>query len=386
MLKLNKIYLAKILIGLFLFLPANAEFDIKTDTVILQDYLSGKILFEKEPDKHIYPASMTKIMTTLIVFELIKKGDLSLDDKFIISENAWRLAKSGYSSMFIMIDDEVSVENLLRGVIVASGNDACVALAEGIAGSEEEFAILMTSKAKEIGMENTNFSNSSGINDPDNYSTVRDILILSNYLIKTYPEFYKYYREKKFTWNRTGGDPITQGNRNPLLYKNLGADGIKTGYLTVEKYSLAASTFKNNRRLIAVASGFNTKNERSKESAKLLMWGMSNFDVVEISKKESEITELDVWLGKKRMVKVYTKNDIYKTIPKARKKYLKVTIDYNGPVKAPIKKDDILGKLKISYKDKIIDEHDLLAFENVKKLNIFSRLIRSINYLIWGDV
>ena len=386
MLKLNKIYLAKILIGLFLFLPANAEFDIKTDTVILQDYLSGKILFEKEPDKHIYPASMTKIMTTLIVFELIKKGDLSLDDKFLISENAWRLAKSGYSSMFIMIGDEVSVENLLRGVIVASGNDACVALAEGIAGSEEEFAILMTSKAKEIGMENTNFSNSSGINDPDNYSTVRDILILSNYLIKTYPEFYKYFREKEFTWNRTGGDPITQSNRNPLLYKNLGADGIKTGYLTVEKYSLAASTFKNNRRLIAVASGFNTKNERSKESAKLLMWGMSNFDVVEISKKESEITELDVWLGKKKMVKVYTKNDIYKTIPKARKKYLKVTIDYNGPVKAPIKKDDILGKLKISYKDKIIDEHDLLAFENVKKLNIFSRLIRSINYLIWGDV
>ena len=386
MLKLNKIYLAKILIGLFLFLPAKAEFDIKTDTAILQDYLSGKILFEKEPDKHIYPASMTKIMTTLIVFELIKKGDLSLDDKFIISENAWRLAKSGYSSMFIMIGDEVSVENLLRGVIVASGNDACVALAEGIAGSEEEFAILMTSKAKEIGMENTNFSNSSGINDPDNYSTVRDILILSNYLIKTYPEFYKYFREKEFTWNRTGGDPITQSNRNPLLYKNLGADGIKTGYLTVEKYSLAASTFKNNRRLIAVASGFNTKNERSKESAKLLMWGMSNFDVVEISKKESEITELDVWLGKKRMVKVYTKNDIYKTIPKARKKYLKVTIDYNGPVKAPIKKDDILGKLKISYKDKIIDEHDLLAFENVKKLNIFSRLIRSINYLIWGDV
>ena len=386
MLKLNKIYLAKILIGLFLFLPANAEFDIKTDTAILQDYLSGKILFEKEPDKHIYPASMTKIMTTLIVFELIKKGDLNLDDKFIVSENAWRLAKSGYSSMFIMIGDEVSVENLLRGVIVASGNDACVALAEGIAGSEEEFAILMTSKAKEIGMENTNFSNSSGINDPDNYSTVRDILILSNYLIKTYPEFYKYFREKKFTWNRTGGDPITQGNRNPLLYKNLGADGIKTGYLTVEKYSLAASTFKNNRRLIAVASGFNTKNERSKESAKLLMWGMTNFDVVEISKKESEITELDVWLGKKKMVKVYTKNDIYKTIPKARKKYLKVTIDYNGPVKAPIKKDDILGKLKISYKDKIIDEHDLLAFENVKKLNIFSRLIRSINYLIWGDV
>ena len=209
---------------------------------------------------------------------------------------------------------------------------------------------------------------------------------MSNYLIKTYPQFYEYYKEKEFTWDRTGGDPITQGNRNPLLYKNLGADGIKTGFLSVEKYSLASSIIRNNRRLIAVGSGFKTKNERSKESIKLLMWGITNFDVVEISKKETEFTELEVWLGKKRMVKTYTKNDIYKTIPKARKKYLKVIIDYNGPVKAPINKDDILGKLKISYKDEIIDEHDLLAFENVKKLNIFSRLIRSINYLIWGDV
>ena len=386
MLKLNKIYLTKILIGLFLFLPAKAEFDIKTDTAILQDYLSGKILFEKDADKSIYPASMTKIMTTIIAFDLIERGDLSLNDKFLISENAWRLSTSGYSSMFIMIGDEVSVEDLLKGIIIVSGNDACVALAEGIAGSEEEFAILMTSKAKEIGMENTNFSNSSGIGDPDNYSTVRDILKMSNYLIKTYPQFYEYYKEKEFTWDRTGGDPITQGNRNPLLYKNLGADGIKTGFLSVEKYSLASSIIRNNRRLIAVGSGFKTKNERSKESIKLLMWGITNFDVVEISKKESEFTKLEVWLGKKRMVKTYTKNDIYKTIPKARKKYLKVIIDYNGPVKAPIKKDDILGKIKISYKDKIIDEHDLLAFENVKKLNIFSRLIRSINYLIWGDV
>ena len=381
-----KLFLFKLLLIFFYILPVKANFDIKAKTAILQDYHSGQILFEKYSNEKIYPASMTKIMTTIIAFDLIQAGDLSLDDKFLISENAWRLSTSGYSSMFIMVGDEVSVENLLKGIIVVSGNDACVALAEGIAGSEEEFAILMTTKAKEIGMENTNFVNSSGISDPDNYSTVKDILKMSNYLIKTYPEFYEYYKEKEFTWDRTGGDPITQGNRNPLLYKNLGADGIKTGYLAVEKYSLASSIIRNNRRLISVASGFNTKHERSKESAKLLLWGITNFDVVEISKKESEFTELEVWLGKKRMVKVYTKNDIYKTIPKARKKYLKVSIDYNGPLKAPIKKDDILGKLKISYKDKIIDEHDLLAFENVKKLNIFSRLIRSINYLIWGDV
>ena len=381
-----KKYLTKILIGLFLFTPAKAEFDIKATTAILQDYLSGEILFEKDADKSIYPASMTKIMTVIIAFELLEKGDLSLDDEFLISENAWRLSTSGYSSMFIMVGDQVSVEDLLKGIIIASGNDACIALAEGIAGSEEQFAIIMTSKAKEIGMENTNFSNSSGISDPDNYSTVRDILIMSNYLIKMFPEYYKYFKVKEFTWDRTGGDPITQGNRNPLLYKNIGADGIKTGYLTVEKYSLASSIIKNNRRLIAVASGFNTKKDRSKESTKLHIWGITNFDVVEIAKKNTSITELDVWLGKKNKVKTYIKKDVYKTIPKARKKYLKIIVDYEGPVEAPIKKDDVLGKLKILYKDEIIEEYDLLALENIKKLNIFSRLISSINYLIWGDV
>jgi len=384
--KIFKNNLIKILLGFFLISPSNAAFDIKATTVILQDYLSGEILFEKDADKSIYPASMTKIMTSIIAFDLLKSGDLSLDDKFIVSENAWRLSTSGYSSMFIMVGDEVSVENLLKGIIIVSGNDACVALAEGIAGSEEEFAILMTVKAKEIGMKNTNFSNSSGINDPDNHSTVRDILIMSNYLIKNYPELYKYFKETEFTWDRTGGDPITQGNRNPLLYKNLGADGIKTGYLTVEKYSLASSIVRNNRRLIAVSSGFNTKRDRSKESAKLLIWGVTNFDLVQIVKRDSIFTELDVWLGKKDKVKTYIKNEIYKIIPKARKKYLKVTINYNGPIPAPIQKDDVLGKIIISYKNDIIGEHDLLAYEDVKKLNIFSRLIKSLNFLIWGDV
>jgi len=381
-----KKFIIKILFFLLILNPVKAEFDIKATTAILQDYQSGEILFEKEPDRSIYPASMTKIMTSIIAFDLIRKGDLSFDDKFMISENAWRLSTSGYSSMFIMVGDEVSVENLLRGIIVASGNDACVALAEGIAGSEEQFAILMTAKAQEIGMINTNFSNASGINDPNNNSTVRDILIMSNYLIKNFPEFYKLFREKEFTWDRTGGDPITQGNRNPLLYKNFGADGIKTGYLAVEKYSMASSIFKNNRRLIAVGSGFNTKKDRSKESAKLLIWGMTNFDLIEIAQKDTYLTELNVWLGKKKKVKTYIETNVYKTIPKARKKYLKATLVYDGPIEAPINKDDVLGKLKISYKDEIINEYDLLAFESVKKLNVLSRLVKSINYLIWGDV
>ena len=364
----------------------NAEFNVKARSAILQDFHSGKILYEKEADASIYPASMTKIMTAIIAFDLIKSGDLNLDDKFIVSERAWRLSTAGYSSMFIMVGDEVSVENLLRGIIVASGNDACVALAEGIAGTEEEFAIMMTAKAKEIGMENTNFSNSSGINDPNNYSTVRDVLIMSHYLIKEYPKYYEYFSEKEFTWDRTGGDPITQGNRNPLLYKSLGADGIKTGYLAVEKYSLASSIDRNGRRLIAVGSGFNTKNARSRESTKILTYGLTNFDLVKITESEKPISEVDVWLGKQATVKVYTKENIYKTIKKARKKNLKISLNYDGPIEAPIFKDDKVAKLKIVYDEEIIGEYDLFAAQEVKKLNMFSRLLRSLNYLIWGDV
>ena len=381
-----KLRLITILLTLLLTANSNAAFDIKARTAILQDYLSGEILFEKDADKSIYPASMTKIMTTIIAFDLIRSGDLNLDEKFLVSENAWRLSSAGYSSMFIMVGDEVSVENLLKGIIIASGNDACVALAEGIAGTEDEFAVMMTAKAKEIGMENTNFANSSGINNTENVSTVRDIMLMSRYLIKEFPEEYKYFAEKEFTWDRTGGDPITQGNRNPLLYKSLGADGIKTGYLAVEKYSLASSVERNGRRLIAVGSGFNTKNDRSRESAKLLTWGLTNFDLVEITKANTPIEDIDVWLGKKDTVKTYIKNDIYKTIPKAKKRLLKVSLNYNGPIQAPIKKDDILGKLKLSYDGELIEEYDLLAYEDVKKLNVFSRLMKSINFLIWGDV
>jgi D-alanyl-D-alanine carboxypeptidase (penicillin-binding protein 5/6) len=381
----KKIYF---LILLFLSSISNSysNIEIKARTAILQDFLSGEILYEKDPDIQIYPASMTKIMTSIIAFDLIKSGDLSLDDKFIISEKAWRLSTAGYSSMFIMVGDEVSVEDLLHGIITASGNDACVALAEGIAGTEEEFAILMTAKAKEIGMENTNFSNSSGINDPDNYSTVRDVLKMSRYLIQKHPDFYEWFSLLEFTWDRTGGDPITQGNRNPLLYKNMGADGIKTGYLAVEKYSLASSLIRNGRRLIAVGSGFETKNSRSRESSKLLTYGLTNFDLVEINKSSETIDKVDVWLGKENQVDVYVNEDIFKTIKKAKKNLLKVALKYEGPIEAPIKKDDVIGKFRVVYDEELIGEYDLLAAKDVDKVNIFSRLIKSLNYLIWGDV
>ena len=363
-----------------------ADFDVKARTAILQDYYSGEILYEKDADKSIYPASMTKIMTSIIAFDLIKSGDIKLDEKFIISEKAWRLSTSGYSSMFIMIGDEVSVENLLKGIIIASGNDACVALAEGIAGTEEEFAILMTAKANELNMENTNFSNSSGINDSENNSTVRDILKMSKYLIDEHPEYYKWFAEKEFTWNRTGGDPITQGNRNPLLYKNLGADGIKTGYLAVEKYSLASSINRNGRRLIAVGSGFESKNSRSRESSKLLTYGLTNYDLVKIAESKKPFYNIDVWLGKKDFVKAYSNKDIYKTIKKAKKKLLKVSVKYEGPIEAPINIDEKIATLKVVYDDELVGEYDLLASEEIKKVNFLSRLIKSVNYLIWGDV
>ena len=375
-----------LIIFAFLIKPVFANFDVNARTAIVQDYLSGKILFEKDADRQIFPASMTKIMTSIIAFDLLKSGELSLDDKFLVSENAWRLSQAGYSSMFIMVGDEITVENLLRGIIVSSGNDACIALAEGIAGTEEEFAIMMTEKAREIGMENTNFSNSSGINAPDNLSTVRDILIMSNYLIKNYPNYYDYYKETEFSWERTGGDPIKQGNRNPLLYKNIGVDGIKTGYLAYEKYSLASTIKRNERRIIAVGSGFESKNSRSKESLKLLTYGLTNFDTIKIAKKDEIFDELDVWQGTQKTVKSYINENVYQTIPKAKKKYLKVSIDYQGPLKAPILKNDIIGKVIITYKDEQIGEYDLLAFENVKRQNIFSRFISSINFLIWGDV
>ena len=375
-----------IVVSLFISNLSFANLEIKARTAILQDFLSGEILYEKEIDRSIYPASMTKIMTSIIAFDLIKSGDLELTDKFIISERACRLSTSGYSSMFIMVGDEVSVEDLLKGIIIASGNDACIALAEGIAGTEEEFAILMTAKAKEIGMENTNFANSSGINDPDNYSTVKDILLMSNYLIKKHPKYYELFKEKEFTWDRTGGDPITQGNRNPLLYKNIGADGIKTGYLAVEKYSLASSIQRKGRRLIAVASGFETKQSRSRESMKLLTYGLTNFDLVEIVKSKEPIDKVEVWLGKENYVEVYIEENIYKTIKKAKKKLLKVSTKYNGPIEAPIKKDQVIGKLRVVYDEELIGEYNLLSSKDVERVNMFTRLLKSLNYLIWGDV
>ena len=383
---MNKFLIIFIFICVNFISSVNANPNINARTGIILDYHSDEILHEFDADAQIYPASMTKIMTSIIAFDLLKKNKISLDDKYVVSENAWRLSQSGYSSMFIMVNDQVTVENLLRGIIVASGNDACVALAEGIAGSEKNFAEMMNEKAIEIGMTSTNFTNSSGINDPDNISTVRDIALMSKYLIQNYPDYYELFKEKSFTWDRTGGDPIKQGNRNPLLYKNVGVDGVKTGYLAVEKYSLASSMLKGDRRLIAVVSGFQSKNSRSSDSLKLLNWGFRNTNTYEISKKEKSLFEIETWLGKSDKIFATTKEDYYITINKKDIRNLKVVVNYEGPIVAPIQKGEKIAELKILNKDQIIKSLPLYASDNLKKVNIFQSLLTSLNYLIWGDV
>ena len=376
------------IVTIFFLLSTNvvsANLNIEARTAILIDYQSGKVLYELEADHSIHPASMTKIMTSIIVFDMLDKKTISLDDKVTISEKAWRMSQAGYSSMFIMVNDEISIENLLRGIIVASGNDACVALAEGIAGTEENFVAMMNEKAQEIGMTATNFANTSGINNPDNYSTVRDIALMSKYLIKNYPNYYEYFKETEFTWERTGGNPITQGNRNTLLYKNIGADGIKTGHLAVEAYSLASSIKRKTRRLIAVGSGFKTNASRANQSRKLLSWGFSNTETFEISKKNDTKFEVKTWLGKTQTISGYTKEDVYITIDKKFLRNFNTFIEYTGPVKTPIAKDQEIASLKIYIKEDLMKSIPVYAVEKVKKVNFLLSLLTSFNYMIWGD-
>ncbi len=384
---MNK-YFKIILTLIFLFNTSVFASSIKlpVKTAILVDYHTDQILYELEPDLSIYPASMTKIMTSIIVFDLLEEGKITLEDKVTISDKAWRMSQSGYSSMFIMVNDEISIEDLLRGIIVASGNDACVALAEGIAGTEEDFVTLMNEKAMEIGMANTNFNNSSGINDPDNYSTVRDIAMMSKYLIQKHPEYYEYFKELDFTWDRTGGDPIKQNNRNRLLFKNIGVDGIKTGHLVVEGYSLASSIQKNTRRLIAVGSGFKTKAARTIQSQKLLSWGLMNTLTYEVSKKNETNFKIKTWLGRKATVNGITKEDVYVTINKRELKNFKTVIEYTGPIKAPIKIDQEIAKINVFVKDDLIKSVPVYSSEKIKKVNFLASLFTSLNYMIWGDV
>ena len=373
-----------VFVSFLIFISKALSFETSAKQAYLIDTLSGKVLFEKNKEQKISPASITKIMTSLIAFDLIKKGELRLDEKFKISKKAWRMSSQGYSSMFIMPNDKVSVENLLKGIIIVSGNDACVALAEGIAGTEEEFVNMMNSMAEKIGLKNTRFANSSGLYDGNNYSTVEDIAIMSIYLINNFPDLYKYYAEKKFTWDRTGGAPITQGNRNPILYKDMGSDGLKTGHLVNSGYSLAATIKKQDRRILSVISGTNSKNERSRETVRLLSYAQNRFDLLKINKIDKSF-KIKTWNLKEKEVQLELKKDLYLTIPKRKKNNLKIEIQYDNEIlKKEVKKGDALTKLNIYYDNKLIREETLYSSIDTNKENFLIRFLNSISYFIWG--
>ena len=294
------------------------------------------------------------------------------------------MSSKGYSSMFIMPGDKVSVEDLLKGIIIVSGNDACVALAQGIAGTEEEFVNMMNSMAKKIGLYETKFSNSSGLYDENNYSTAKDIVNMSIYLINNFPKLYEYYKIKKFTWDRTGGAPITQGNRNPILYKDMGGDGLKTGHLQDSGYSLAATTKKNTRRLISVVSGLNSKRERSIETIRLLSYAKNRYDLLKINNKDNNFI-IKTWNLKPKKVQLVLSNDIYLTIPKRQKSKIKIEIEHDDVLlKNVVKKGQPISKLNIYYDNKLIKSEVLYSSIQTTKENFFIRFINSISYFIWG--
>ena len=373
-----------LLISFFLIQAYNAHaLNTSAKQAILMDVNSGQVLFKKNENEKISPASITKVMTSIIAFDLIKSGELKLNEKFLVSNKAWRMAKQGYSSMFIVPNDRITVLNLLKGIIIASGNDACIALAEGIAGSEAAFASMMNDKAKSIGMTNTNFSNSSGIYSENNYSTVSDISLMSVYLIKEFPELYKMYAERTFTWDRTGGNPITQSNRNSLLYKNSKVDGIKTGHLNDSGYSLAATMLVNNRRILSVVSGTNSQKERARESLKLLNHAIITTELL-LVKKENSLFSINTWNGKKSSIKLELEKDLYITYPKRRSRDIKIYLEVSEPIKDHFKASDQLGVLRIKDENGLDIKQPLFATEDFKKINFIKRFFNSIGFLVWG--
>lgn len=369
---MNKKILAIIL---FSFLKSNMlfAFETKAEFAILVDSDTNEVLFEKNSDMLMPPSSMSKLMTTYMVFEALKSGTLKLDDHFSVSENAWR--KAG-SKMFLHVNDQVTVENLLKGIIVQSGNDACIVIAEGMSGSEESFATSMNQKARTIGLTNSHFKNSTGWPDSEHLMSSRDLSILARRLIKDFPEYYHYFSEHDFTYNN-----IKQENRNMLLSRNIGVDGLKTGHTEVAGYGITASAKKNDRRLILVVNGLKGTVERARESEKLFQYGFLNFTNLNLYQKDEIIEIADVWLGDKKIIPLKVDSNIVFTLPKNSQRKPVVSIEYNSPLIAPIQSGQIIGKLNIAIETMEPISYNLIAGESSKALNGFDRFIAKLKYL-----
>ena len=354
-----------------------ATFETPATQAILIDAATRTVLFEKNSQEHMPTSSMSKVMTMYVVFDAIKNGRLKLDDQVVISERAWRMQGS---KMFVGVGKAVKVEDLIRGVIIQSGNDAAVALAEAVGGSEEQFATLMNNIAKKLGMNGSNFMNASGWPDPEHYSTAYDLSLLTYRLINDFPEFYKYYSEPSFTYNG-----ITQGNRNPLLYKGIGADGVKTGHTDVAGYGLIGSTNKDGRRLIMVFNGLSSMQARADESTKLMVWGMQTFGLWPLYKPNDKVTEIAVWQGQVSAVPVTVAEPVSALYETADKSALKVTLNYNEPLPTPIVKGAQVGTMTVAYKAFPARTYKLIAAGDVPPMGIVGRFWSNVKLRLFGN-
>ncbi|MEQ8965234.1 MAG: D-alanyl-D-alanine carboxypeptidase family protein [Azospirillaceae bacterium] len=355
-----------------------AALDTAAREAILIDMTSDTVLMEKDADQPMPTASMSKIMTMYMVFEALDEGRLSLDDRLPVSEYAWQ---KGGSKMFVEVGDRVRVEDLIRGVIVQSGNDASIVLAEALAGSEEAFGQRMTDRARELGMENSNFMNATGWPHPDHYSTARDLALLAERLINEFPEYYHYYAELEFTYN-----DITQGNRNPLLYRDIGADGLKTGHTEEAGYGLTASAERDGRRLILVVTGLGSAQERADEAARLMEWGFREFEAVSLFDAGEPVVAVDTWMGSPDSVDLVPREDLSVTVRRVVRDELSVSVRVEEPVPAPIAAGDRLGTLIIRAPEQPVREVPLVAAEDVARKGFFGRVTAGAVHLVTGLV
>lgn len=364
------------LVGFAAHANAAASNHTSAEQAILVDYDTGMVLFEKNADEKMPTSSMSKVMTMLLVFEALETGKLRLDTELLVSEKAWR---KGGSKMFVEVDDRVPVEDLIRGVVVQSGNDATIVLAEGLAGSEKAFAEALNVRAQEIGMNNSHFMNASGWPHPEHYSTARDLAKLARYLITEYPDYYHYFSEKEYTYNN-----ITQRNRNPLLYRDIGADGIKTGHTEDGGYGLMASGERNDRRVILVLNGLEDEKARAQESARMLEWGLKGFQNVTLFSAGEVVDYADVVMGKAEQVPLVIEEDLRVSVPITLRNDLKVEVIYQKPVLAPVYKGDQIGTLRIDIPRLKTIERPLIAGEDINNLGLLASTLAKAKLILDG--
>ncbi len=378
----KKLYSSVLTAGLVLAgIGSAAAIETQARNAILMDYDTGQYLYVKDHEKMVPPASMSKLMTVNMIFEKLKDGSLSLDDTFTVSERAWKLggAASGGSTMFLKIGEKVRVEDILKGILIQSGNDACIVAAENLAGSEDDFAEMMNKRARELGLNNSSFANSTGLPHPDQKMSVEDLAKLARHIIKEFPEFYHIFSEKYYTHNN-----ITQGNRNPLLYSMPNADGLKTGHTEEAGFCLTASAKKGERRLIEVMTGMNSNKERSEEAERLMEWGFREFNNYNLLNKGQEIADIPVVFGNEKEVRLVVPETVKRTLKKSQAPKIKMTAVYDKPVKAPVAAGDKLGEVRIELDGQEMENVPLVADKNIEKLGFFGRIGQNLKYLLFG--